>query len=687
MKTNKNTSPKSKVQSPKEEHAAETAALPGVQGEFKVLARSHVRPDPNQPRKVFDETKLAALCESIKAQGIVQPILVRWVEPELKIHEPDLHLKTWEAVDRAGATVFSGDEEVVRKFADGKTEGFYQIVDGECRWRAADLAGMANIPCVVRSMADREVFNAQWTSNQQRSNLTALEEGASFERQIEERKQTDPSFNPEKLAEELGIARGTIYNRLKLVRLHGPVRLALEAGTIDPTVAGEISIIPSREDQEEMLGVIRESSQAGQQFSFREVRDYIQNNYAKQLADAQFDVKEENYFPQGTCGDNDIFLGPCTKCPNRSGNMKEMFPDIKNPHVCTVPKCFAEKHKAHQAKLAQDHRDKGSEVISRDEYFDRADDLVQAEDGGMQVGTRWMGVSQIVGKKKLKGVMVQNGSSFEKYFLKVDVKAAGEANGLDFTPPKPKPQPKAVEAPKPKETPVKPTTPVDEHDWEKTDLMSGAETNYECKKCGAKGVRYGVTWPPKTKAKSCEMSDEAKEKFIAQQREREEAAEKARQKEEERRRKEHEKEVARQELMERVVKGALQELQVVVEKRPVNGKSESEFWQFLCEQRAFLEQFIFWSSHLTVFERRGLKGEPKKVVGKMDYAEFRSVILEQFLNGDSPAFDGMGLSDELKQACKFFGVDLKKIEREASDKNGELAGMPEPKVKKKGKKK
>jgi ParB/RepB/Spo0J family partition protein len=679
---------KNKTQAKTETTAAVTEQ-PTPIGEFKVLRRDQVRPDPNQPRKVFDETKLKEMAQSIRAQGIIQPLIVRWVEAELKIHEPDLHLKTWEAVDRAGATVFSGDEEAVRKFADGKTEGFHQIVDGECRWRASEIAELAELPCVLRPMDAKQVFNAQWTSNQQRSNLTALEEGASFERQIEERKLTDATFNPEKLAEELGIARGTIYNRLKLVRLHGPVRLALEAGTIDPTVAGEISIIPSREDQEEMLGVIRESAQAGQQFSFREVREYIQNNYAKQLADAQFDIKEENYFPGGvpadTSGNSELFPGPCTKCPMRSGNMKEMFPDIKNPNVCTSPKCFAEKHKAHQTKLAQEHREKGSEVISRQDYYRRADEMVHAEDGGMQVGTRWMSVPQIVGKKKVKAVMVQNGAAFEKYYLKTDVKEAGEANGLDFTPPKPKPQPKPVESAKPKVTPEKPAATVDEHDWEKTDLMSGAETNYECKKCGAKGVRYGVTWPPKTKVKSCKMSKEEREKFLQEQREREEAEAKTRQKEQERQRKESEKAAARQELLERVAKGALQELQVIIEKSPVNAKHESDFWRFLCSQRGFLEQFVFWSSHQTLFERRGLKGDPKKVLEKTDYAEFRSMLLEQYLVGDMSVVEHSGLADELKEACKFFGVDLKKIEREAADKNGELMGMPEPV--KKGKKK
>ena len=81
--------------------AVADAPLPTPIGEFKVLRRDQVRPDPNQPRKVFDETKLAEMSASIRAQGIIQPILVRWVPAELKLIEPDMaNDSKWQAINR-----------------------------------------------------------------------------------------------------------------------------------------------------------------------------------------------------------------------------------------------------------------------------------------------------------------------------------------------------------------------------------------------------------------------------------------------------------------------------------------------------------------------------------------------------------------------------------------------------------
>lgn len=598
-------------------------------GEFKLLRRGDMRPDPNQPRKVFDEVRLNDLAKSIRAQGIIQPILVKWVDLELKIREPDMmNDQKWQAVSKAGAVMFESlDETAVKTFAEGKLEGFYQIIDGERRWRASELAELAEVPVVVRSMDAATVFNAQWTSNQQRDNLSALEEGTAFEQQIAERQKAQPDFSAELLAAELGVARGTVYNRLKLVRLHGPVRLALEAGTIDPTVAGEICIIPSREDQEEMLSVIRNSAQMGQSFSFREVREYIQNNFAKQLTDAPFDIKEPDYFPGGVEAKESWFPGPCTKCPMRSGNMKEMFPDIKNPNVCTNPKCFAEKSVMHGARLAAEHRSEGNEVIERDEFYKRQAEFVRVDGPPVYAGDRWLDVKQIVGKKKPKKTLVQNGTEFEEFYRKVDVIEAGKANGFSMEQPKPKAEPKPKATPKPKTNPEP------------------------------------------------EVSDTDREKAREKQR-----------KQEEKERKEEEQAEARVKLKAAVAVSALNELQQKIEKAPVNSVKEEVFWQFLCEQPGFLESTIFYNGRQTL-DRRGIKGDIIKTVSNMSYPEFKSAVLEQFLIGEDQHVCGEGYSSQFVDACKFLGVDLKRIERELGDKNRELAGMPEPAVKQKGTKK
>ncbi len=77
-------------------------------GEFRLIARGLIRPDPGQPRKSFDPEKLAELRQSIHDNGIVQPLVVSRV-PGLEVHAPDLVDKDWRAVDASGAVVFRGE--------------------------------------------------------------------------------------------------------------------------------------------------------------------------------------------------------------------------------------------------------------------------------------------------------------------------------------------------------------------------------------------------------------------------------------------------------------------------------------------------------------------------------------------------------------------------------------------------
>lgn len=634
--------------------SAETAAAPNPRdagatlGEFKRLPRNRIRPDPNQPRKIFSEPELDEMAVSICLEGIIQPLLVRHVKG-LRIEAPDIARKTWEAIDAKGAVVFEGGEEEVKGFAEGKTEDFWQIIAGERRWRGSegrrievngakiDWPGLSELPCIVTEADERRVFALQHIENQKRVNLSALEEAESFARELERRRQADPGFSAEKLGDELGMKRGTAYNRLKLTRLHGPVRLALENGLIEPVVAMEISLIPGRDTQEEFLGILKENLDAGQPFSARDVREYIQNNYVKQLNGDIFDLKEEGYFPAGIDPKDYgvIFTGPCTKCPMRSGNMKEMFPEIKSLNVCTSPTCFVEKAKAEQARKVDELQKDGNEVISRDEYFKRQDEFVRVEGQPVNAGKRWLEVKQIVGKKKLKTTYVQSGSTFEALYRKEDVIAAGKENGLDMEPPKPKPQPKASKPDR-----------------------------------GAEPEQDPVTANEK-------FSEEDKKKWIEQQR-----------KNEEKRERELRKQEARKKLVEDTAKAAWTEMQRVIEKQPVNAKGETEFWKLMFAQGQFRDAMIFYNGHQDLLDRRGVKATLPKFLEGLSYQEIRAVMVEQLLFDDGGAYHESDYGTQFKEFCKFFGVDLKKLEREVESRNGELAGMPEPKAKqkKKGKK-
>jgi ParB family chromosome partitioning protein len=155
------------------------AAPPGRGGEgLRTLAIEDVHPAPGQPRKQFDDARLDELAESIKAQGIIQPLVVR--------------------------------------LRDG---GGYELIAGERRWRAAQRAGLHEVPAVVRDVAEKSAFEMALVENLQREDLNPIEEAQGFERLIDEF-----GYTQEALATRVGKDRSTVANSLRLLRLPAGVR-------------------------------------------------------------------------------------------------------------------------------------------------------------------------------------------------------------------------------------------------------------------------------------------------------------------------------------------------------------------------------------------------------------------------------------------------------------------------------
>jgi ParB family transcriptional regulator, chromosome partitioning protein len=162
-------------------------------------------PSRYQPRRNFDAENLAALVESIRAQGILQPLLVR-PHPEL----PDQ----------------------------------YEIVAGERRWRAAQAAQLHEVPVVLRELADREALEIAIVENVQRQDLSPLEEADGYRRLLEEFSHTQ-----EDLARAVGKSRSHIANMLRLLTLPPDVRQLLEEGKI---TAGHARALLGVEDAGEL---------------------------------------------------------------------------------------------------------------------------------------------------------------------------------------------------------------------------------------------------------------------------------------------------------------------------------------------------------------------------------------------------------------------------------------------------
>ncbi len=150
-----------------------------------MLGIEDVQPDRGQPRRHFDETHILELAESIRSKGVLQPLLVR----------------------REG-------------------EG-YAIVAGERRWRAAQRAGLHEVPCIVRDVTEPEAFELALIENIQREDLNAIEEAEAFQRLIEQH-----GLTQEELAQRVGKDRSTVANALRLLRLPEPIKLAMAEGSL-----------------------------------------------------------------------------------------------------------------------------------------------------------------------------------------------------------------------------------------------------------------------------------------------------------------------------------------------------------------------------------------------------------------------------------------------------------------------
>ena len=158
-----------------------------------------------QPRRRFDDASLAELAASIKAQGIMQPI-------------------------------------VVRKSANGK----HEIIAGERRFRAAQLAGLIEVPVLVKEVDDRTALTLALIENLQRQDLNAIEEALGLQRLIAEF-----NFTHEQAADAVGKSRSAVSNLLRLLELAAPVQDRVMAGTLEMGHARALAPLPK--DKQIML--------------------------------------------------------------------------------------------------------------------------------------------------------------------------------------------------------------------------------------------------------------------------------------------------------------------------------------------------------------------------------------------------------------------------------------------------
>ena len=212
----------------------------------KTLRVSQIEPNRDQPRKTFSDEAIAALADSIREHGLIQPILVRPLDT-----------------------------------------GGYQIVAGERRWRAARMLGLDEVPVTIRELNDSEAMQIAIIENLQRENLNPVEEASGYNELIEKYDMTQDA-----VAKLIGKSRSAVANSVRLLSLPPRVLKMLEEGKLS---AGHAKALLGFDDEEMLIAIANRAADGG--MTVRQVERLAQKSAeAKEVSEKKSDSKIDNYF-------------------------------------------------------------------------------------------------------------------------------------------------------------------------------------------------------------------------------------------------------------------------------------------------------------------------------------------------------------------------------------------------------
>ena len=211
------------------------------------LALSEIEPNRDQPRKQFDPAGLAELADSIKQHGVLQPLVVRPL--------PD---------------------------------GGYQLVAGERRWRAARMAGLSQVPVVIKELDDAQVLELALIENLQRQDLNPMEEAAGYQELMDRF-----GLTQEQVSAKVGKSRPVVANALRLLHLPTPVRELMQAGQLS---AGHGRALLAMEEEGLICQTAREVVKKG--LSVRQVEALARRLKKEKQADRPQTAWDNRYFTE-----------------------------------------------------------------------------------------------------------------------------------------------------------------------------------------------------------------------------------------------------------------------------------------------------------------------------------------------------------------------------------------------------
>jgi ParB/RepB/Spo0J family partition protein len=285
--------------------------------ELQTIPLSAIVESTFNPRKNFNAAKLAELTESVKASGVLQPILVR---------------------------PLSG-----QRVADTERQVQFEIIAGARRFRASLDAGLKTVPAIVRTMDDETAMEAAILENLQRDDLTELEEAEGYDALMQH-----SGINADEVGAKIGKSRSYVYARLKLLDLSLECKQAMREGQIDASRALLIARIPDPTLQAKALTEATRKDWRGDTQSVRSLQAWLQTNVMLRLDRATFRITDSTLVKAA---------GSCKDCPKRTGANPDLFADVDGADICTDPVCFHGKEAAQRADMLATAEAKGMRLV------------------------------------------------------------------------------------------------------------------------------------------------------------------------------------------------------------------------------------------------------------------------------------------------------------------------------------
>ena len=313
-----------------------------MQAEYRNLPLDSLVESSINPRRIFDETALNELAESIRTQGVLSPLLVRPINPQT-----------------------------------------YEVVAGRRRYRAAQRAGVESVPVDIRELTDAQCLEIAIVENLQRRDVHPLEEADGFASLL---RLEEPKYSIEQIAAKCGKHPGYVLSRIRLTELAPAVAETFAKDEIGLGHALLLAKLQTAQQEEALPACWQESYGNGSKskrilLPVRNLREWIEHNILLELAAAPFPKDDAQLVPEA---------GSCLECPKRTGHNTLLFEGIGTRHdSCSDPTCYAAKVDAFvkrtvatkpklvQISTAYGRPAEGSPVVPRNQYVEVRQDKPQ----------------------------------------------------------------------------------------------------------------------------------------------------------------------------------------------------------------------------------------------------------------------------------------------------------------------